>query len=84
MPSIIHDSITIISHTGLGMSMFSLGMFGLHSSHILFVLSIYAKQTRDTIGVCAMNTRNGACLFFMSHSLIINVSLNRNIHGITT
>ncbi|XP_045789629.1 auxin efflux carrier component 2-like [Trifolium pratense] len=27
MPSIIHDSITIISHTGLGMSMFSLGIF---------------------------------------------------------
>ncbi|WJX24149.1 hypothetical protein P8452_13291 [Trifolium repens] len=27
MPSIIHDSITIISHTGLGMAMFSLGIF---------------------------------------------------------
>jgi hypothetical protein len=33
MPSIIHDSITIISHTGLGMAMFSLGMY-----HILFFL----------------------------------------------
>ena len=65
MPSIIHDSITIISHTGLGMSMFSLGMYGLHSSHILLLMF-------HQIGMSNIMIPNFIQFFFMFLCLILS------------
>jgi hypothetical protein len=56
MPSIIHDSITIISHTGLGMAMFSLGMYHLH---ILFFL----------LDLCQINYISFFIMNILEHSL---------------